>query len=91
MKMKIFEKVFKSLSLYLRRFVLFTYSRWEDLVRTETLFQRAMMFNDDTRATGTMREYHKLRPIPQTHLDAIETNGRPLTAGEKQAYQNPGF
>jgi len=65
--------------------------RWEDLVRTETLFQRAMMFNDDTRATGTMREYHKLRPIPQTHLDAIETNGRPLTAGEKQAYQNPGF
>ena len=65
--------------------------RWEDLVRTETLLQRAMMFNDDTRGSGTMREYHKLRPIPQTHLDAIETNGRPLTAGEKQAYQNPGY
>ena len=65
--------------------------RWEDLVRTETLYQRAMMYNDDTRNTGTMREYHKLRPIPQTHLDAIETNGRPLTQAEKQAYQNPGY
>jgi hypothetical protein len=65
--------------------------RWEDLVRTETLYQRAMMFNDDTRAAGTMREYHKLRPIPQSHIDAITVNGRPLNAQEKQAYQNPGY
>jgi hypothetical protein len=65
--------------------------RWEDLVRTERLYQRAMMFNDDTRESGTMREYHKLRPFPQTHLDAIEVDGRPLTHAEKQAYQNPGY
>jgi hypothetical protein len=38
-----------------------------------------------------MREYHKLRPIPQTHLDAIEVDGRPLTNAEKQDYQNPGY
>jgi hypothetical protein len=65
--------------------------RWEDLVRTETLYQRAILFNDDTREAGTMREYHKLRPFPQTHLDAIETNGRSLTQAEKQDYQNPGY
>lgn len=65
--------------------------RWEDLVRTGTLLQRALAFNDDTRNAGTLQEFHRLRPIPQIHLDAIQIDGRYLTNGEKQAYQNEGY
>jgi len=38
-----------------------------------------------------MRQTHKLRPIPQTHLDLIQTEGRALTDQEKIEYQNPGY
>jgi hypothetical protein len=38
-----------------------------------------------------MRPYHKLRPIPRQHIELIEIDGRPLTAEERQAYQNPGY
>jgi hypothetical protein len=65
--------------------------RWEDLVRTNTLVERATLFNDDTRNSGTIRKFHRLRPIPQIHLDAIKVDGRFLTAAEKAEYQNEGY
>ena len=34
---------------------------------------------------------HYFRPIPQTHLDNITKDGKPLTADEKAAMQNPGY
>jgi hypothetical protein len=44
-------------------------NRWEDLVRTETLLERVKRFNPD--AANNIREHHKLRPIPQKHIDRL--------------------
>jgi hypothetical protein len=63
-------------------------NRWEDLVRTETLLSRTVLFNKD--ATG-IREHHKLRPIPQLQIDLTTINGQPMTAEQKKAYQNIGY
>lgn len=63
--------------------------RWEDLSRTKTLIARAKAFSKT--AAPNIQERHLLRPIPQTHLDAIQKDGRALTAQEKQAEQNPGY
>lgn len=65
--------------------------RWEDLVRTETLVERAYLFNPHVAAAGTLDEHHTLRPIPQPHLDGIYRDGRPLTTEEKAERQNPGY
>lgn len=44
-------------------------NRWEDLVRTETLIERVTKLNPD--AANNIKEYHKLRPIPQNHIDRL--------------------
>jgi hypothetical protein len=65
--------------------------RWEDLVRTNTLLLRATTFNNDTRNRAAIQKFHRLRPIPNAHLNSIKIDGIPLTPAEKQAYQNEGY
>ena len=58
-------------------------NRWEDLVRTGTLYARLKLYNPD--AAPGIKEYHKLRPIPDSFIDRL------LPKPEKADVQNEGY
>lgn len=58
-------------------------NRWEDLARTGTLVARAKLYNPE--ATANIKDYHKLRPIPNTFIDRLLP--KPAIAD----VQNPGY
>lgn len=62
--------------------------RWQDLARTSTLIERATLLNGSAKPIAGK---HELRPIPQTFIDGLQKDGRPLTQEEKVAYQNSGY
>ena len=43
--------------------------RWYDLKRTGKLLELVQKYNPDAKAN--IKDYHILRPIPQTQLDAV--------------------
>jgi hypothetical protein len=68
------------------------FQRWEDLSRTKLLVRRTMLFNTETAASNTLKEYHLLRPIPQSFIDGlINDDGSALTDAQKAALQNAGY
>jgi hypothetical protein len=56
--------------------------RWPDLAMRGKLLERAKKWNPD--AAPNIKDFHVLRPIPQSQLDAI---GNP----NPQSFQNPGY
>ncbi len=56
--------------------------RWEDLVRTEYFYDWVKKFNPDA---AKVQHFHKLRPIPQSYIDALNP------AGDPAVEQNEGY
>ena len=63
--------------------------RWEDLVRTETFFERTKLFNADI--SPSFATFHKLRPVPLLQMIAQTINGQPMSPADMADYQNPGY
>lgn len=59
------------------------YHRWPDLVRCEKLVEYAKKWNPDS--APNVEDYHKLRPIPQNHIDRLNPKG------SNEEEQNPGY
>lgn len=57
-------------------------NRWEDLVRCELLYDWVTKYNPDAIY---IKPYHKLRPIPQKHIDRLSP------AGDISEEQNEGY
>lgn len=57
-------------------------NRWEDLDRCEKLIERVKKHNPDA---GNIRDYHALRPIPQTHIDRLNPK-RPVSEEQNEGY-----
>jgi len=57
-------------------------NRWEDLDRCEKLVERVKKYNPDAQ---NIRDYHMLRPIPQTFIDRLSPQ-QPIAD-----VQNPGY
>lgn len=57
-------------------------NRWEDLDRCEKLVERVKKYNPDA---GNIRDYHVLRPIPQTHIDRLNPQG-PIAEEQNEGY-----
>ncbi|WP_126969810.1 RagB/SusD family nutrient uptake outer membrane protein [Gynurincola endophyticus] len=47
-------------------------NRWEDLVRCEKLVERVRKYNPEA---GNIRDFHIVRPIPQSHIDRLSPRG----------------
>ena len=58
-------------------------NRWEDLARTGTLVARVKLYNPD--GAPNIKDYHVLRPIPNTYTDRL------LPQPELSEMQNPGY
>ena len=58
-------------------------NRWEDLVRTETLYERVKEFNPD--AAPNIKEYHKLRP------NSAKPYRPPVSEASAEEAQNEGY
>jgi hypothetical protein len=70
--------------------------RWADLKRTETLIERATLYNgkptDFNGSAQPIEGKHELRPIPQSFIDALKKDdGTPYSTQERLDYQNPGY
>lgn len=60
--------------------------KWEELASTYRIAGRNYGDHDAETITRNIEPHHYLRPIPQGQMDALE-----MDAGEKDAYQNPGY
>ncbi|MDR2496736.1 MAG: RagB/SusD family nutrient uptake outer membrane protein [Tannerellaceae bacterium] len=68
------------------------FHRWEDLARTKLLVRRTLLFNRETKASNTLKDYHLYRPVPQSFIDGlINEDGTALTDAQKTELQNPGY
>jgi hypothetical protein len=57
--------------------------RWFDLTRTGKLVERVRLHNE--KAAPNIRDFHVLRPIPQTQLDLMSDEA------QRASYQNEGY
>ncbi|GAB6121460.1 RagB/SusD family nutrient uptake outer membrane protein [Dysgonomonas termitidis] len=59
------------------------YYRWEDLVRCEKLVEYVTKWN--ATAARNIKDYHRVRPIPQKHIDRLNPRG-PIEEEQNKGY-----